>query len=69
MMMLVALSIELRDSTEQQIADNGFYYNNYLETHYYNSGEIATISDPGIKDLVFTKLLEGESVPDWLYIA
>lgn len=55
--------IELRDRVEQQIADMDSL-NNYLETHYYNSSEIATISDPGIKDLVFTKLLVGEVVPD-----
>ena len=54
--------IELRDRTEQQIADMDSL-NNYLETHYYNSDELAAISDPGIKDLVFTKLLNGESVP------
>lgn len=58
-----SVAIELRDRTEQQIADMDSL-NNYLETHYYNSGEIATISDPGIKDLFFTKLLEGESVPN-----
>lgn len=54
--------IELRDRTEQQAADMDSL-NNYLATHYYNSSELASISNPGIKDIVFTKLLDGESVP------
>lgn len=54
--------IELRDRTEQQVADMDSL-NIYLATHYYNSSELASISDPGIKDIVFTKLLDGESVP------
>ena len=57
------VTIVLRDRAEQQVADMDSL-NNYLATHYYNSSELASISDPGIKDLIFTKLLDGELVPD-----
>ncbi len=56
------VTIEIRDREEQQLADMDSL-NDYLATHYYNSDEIASLSNPGIKDLVFTELLEGETVP------
>ncbi len=36
----------------------------YLQTHYYNSAELAANPNPSIDDIVITKLGEGETVPD-----
>ncbi len=55
------VTIEIRDREDQQLADMDSL-NDYLATHYYNSDEIASLSNPGIKDLVFTKLKDGETV-------
>lgn len=55
-------AFEERDRLEQQVSDMDSI-NKYLANHYYNSDEIASLSNPGIKDLVFTKLDEGASVP------
>lgn len=54
--------IEIRDRAEQQIADNDSIVK-YLETHYYNSGELATNDNPSIQDIVITKFGTG-TVPD-----
>ncbi len=50
------------DRTEQQVVD-GDALLIYLNTHYYNSTEINALENPTVDDLVFTTLLEGETVP------
>ncbi|CAI8222346.1 MAG: FKBP-type 22 kDa peptidyl-prolyl cis-trans isomerase [Formosa sp. Hel1_33_131] len=50
------------DRTEQQVID-GDALLSYLSTHYYNSSEINVLENPTVDDLVFTTLLEGETVP------
>lgn len=52
-----------RDRTEQQIVDRDSLLG-YLETHYYNSGDLADGLDYSIDEIVITELEEGESVPD-----
>lgn len=54
--------VEDRDRTEQQLADRDSLQN-YLNTHYYNSGELAGIENPMPSDIIITELEEGESVP------
>jgi FKBP-type peptidyl-prolyl cis-trans isomerase FkpA len=57
-------AVELRDRAEQQLADMDSL-NKYLETHYYNSSAFGISNpDPGISDLVITKILVGATVPD-----
>lgn len=50
------------DRGEQQIIDNDSLVG-YLNTHYFNSDELAGMVSPGMNDIVITKLEEGESVP------
>lgn len=54
--------VELRDRTEQQAKDNDSLVK-YLNNHYYNAEELATLGNPTISDIVITKLEEGENVP------
>lgn len=56
-------TVELRDRGEQQIIDNDSLIG-YLETHYYNSSDFASNTDPSINDLVIVELPDGEIVPD-----
>lgn len=55
--------IEENDRTEQQVIDNDSIVQ-YLETHYYNSSTFVESTTVNVKDLVFTELAEGETVPD-----
>ena len=55
--------VEIRDRTEQQAADNDSLVK-YLNNHYYNSEVLAGLADPGLSDIVITKLEEGETLPD-----
>ncbi|WP_242119247.1 FKBP-type peptidyl-prolyl cis-trans isomerase [Aestuariivivens sediminicola] len=55
--------VELRDRTEQQQADNDSLQK-YLNGHYYNSELLAGLTDPGIADIVISKLEEGQTLPD-----
>ena len=56
--------VEIRDRTEQQIADNDSIVK-YFENHYYNSSAFGAFNtNPKIEDLIITELLAGESVPD-----
>lgn len=57
------ITVEIRDRAEQQMADNDSIVK-YLKAHYYNSEELAGISNPKVSDIVITTLLEGENVPD-----
>jgi len=57
-----APAIVENDRTEQQVID-GDALLSYLSTHYYNSTEINALENPTVDDLVFTTLLEGETVP------
>ncbi len=52
-----------RDRGEQQIVDNDSLIG-YLESHYYNSSDFESNSDPSISDLIITKLVDGEAVPE-----
>ncbi len=58
-------TVEIRDRTEQEAADNDSIVQ-YLETHYYNSAEInSALPDfSGLDNIVFTELADGETVPD-----
>lgn len=56
-------SIPERDRTEQQAADEDTL-SAYFNTHYYNSDELAALANPGVEDIIITKLGEGETVPD-----
>jgi len=51
-----------RDRVEQQIEDKATLLT-YLQTHYYNSGDLAGNLNPSISDLVITELAEGETLP------
>jgi len=55
-------TIEEEDRAERQIKDNDSLLG-YLETHYFNSEELESHSNPSISDIVITELLEGETVP------
>lgn len=55
-------TIEIRDRVEQQIVDNDSLIG-YFETHYYNSSDFESNTDPSISDLEITELLDGEMVP------
>ncbi|GAA4819443.1 FKBP-type peptidyl-prolyl cis-trans isomerase [Litoribaculum gwangyangense] len=53
--------VEIRDRTEQQLADKDSILK-YLNNHYYNSDEVnSLLPNVGIKDIVINKLLEGET--------
>ena len=54
--------VEEADRGEQQIIDNDSLVG-YLETHYFNSMELMSNSNPSMDDIIITKLEEGESVP------
>jgi hypothetical protein len=56
-------SVPERDRGEQQIADRDTLMN-YLQTHYYNSGDFEGNLNPSINELVITELMDGESLPD-----
>ncbi|QFZ55647.1 hypothetical protein FEZ18_13000 [Oceanihabitans sp. IOP_32] len=56
------IEVEIRDRGEQQVADNDSIIK-YLKTHYYNSSELAAISNPSIEDIIITKFISG-TVPD-----
>jgi FKBP-type peptidyl-prolyl cis-trans isomerase len=47
---------------EQQVIDNDKLLD-YLESHYYNSGQLQALPNASISDVVITKLDEGEVVP------
>lgn len=55
--------IEENDRTEQQIIDNDSLIG-YLETHYYNASDFQEIINPSALDVVFTELIDGETLPD-----
>lgn len=55
--------VEIRDRSEQQIADKDSLLG-YLATHYYNSSEFDAIANPTIADLKIIELVEGTTVPD-----
>ena len=57
------ITVELRDRTEQQIADSDSLID-YLSSHYYNSGFFETGTNHKYTDIVITELGEGEDVPD-----
>ena len=50
------------DRAEQQAKDKDSLIG-YLNSHYYNSGEISGILNPTLEDLVITELLVGATVP------
>jgi len=50
------------DRTEQQAIDGPLLIE-YLENHYYNSDELAGLSNPSMNDIVVTELGDGETVP------
>lgn len=52
-----AVSIELRDRAEQQIADNDSIVK-YLEGHYYNASAFVNNPDPSISDLIITTITD-----------
>ena len=54
--------VELRNRAEVQ-AEDMVLLREYLGTHYYNSTDFNASPNPSIKDLIITKLGEGESVP------
>ena len=57
------VTIEIRDRGEQQVTDKALLLD-YLESYYYNSSDFdASNTNPKIKDLVITKLLDGETIP------
>jgi FKBP-type peptidyl-prolyl cis-trans isomerase FkpA len=49
-----------RDRGEQQILDKDSLIK-YLESHYYNSADFVSNPNPGISNLVITKLNDGET--------
>jgi hypothetical protein len=51
-----------RDRTEQQLTDKQLLLD-YLETHYYNSGDLSNMVDATTEDIVITELIEGTSLP------
>ena len=52
-----------RDRAEQQASDMDTLQN-YLNTHYYNSGALASLTTyPTINDITITKLEEGQTLP------
>jgi hypothetical protein len=56
--------IEIRDRTEQQLADMDSLQK-YLKNHYYNKAEIdAAIPNVGINDIKIVKVGEDETAPD-----
>lgn len=58
------IEFEENDRTEQQVIDNDSIIG-YLETHYYNSEELASITNPSMSDIIITELAVGETVaPD-----
>jgi len=56
-------SIPEVDRTIQQVVDDSIL-NNYLETHYYNAGELSQMSSFTINDIVITPLDEDGVLPD-----
>lgn len=55
------ITVEIRDRGEQQLADLDSI-NKYLDTHYYNSEELAGFgTDVSISDINITKLTENQS--------
>ncbi|WP_298236757.1 hypothetical protein [uncultured Algibacter sp.] len=54
--------VELRDRTEQQIEDLATL-EEYLATHYFNSGDFVGNSNPRLADIVIKELAEGETGP------
>lgn len=57
------VTFEVRDRTEQQIADKDSLLD-YLSSHYYNSSFFESGTNHRIGDIVITELMEGETVPD-----
>jgi hypothetical protein len=58
-----AEAIPPRDRAEQQLSDMDTLQN-YLNTHYFNSGALEALSSyPQISDIEITELLEGETLP------
>lgn len=56
--------IEIRDRAEQQVEDMKSI-NEYLNSHYYNSAELAEIGlDAGIEDIVIINVTDNEAVPE-----
>ena len=57
------VTLVIRDRGEQQVTDKALLLD-YLESHYYNSSDFdASNINPKIKDLVITKLLDGDTIP------
>lgn len=54
--------VEIRDRTEQQVADNDSILK-YLNNHYYNSSDFTDSTLANIDDLVITELLENQTLP------
>lgn len=54
-------TIELRDRTEQQLADKDSLVQ-YLSNHYYNSDDFVGNTDPSLSDITIMKLAENEVV-------
>ena len=54
--------VEDRDRTEQQVTDRALLQT-YLQTHYYNSGELTGLINPEFSDIIITELADGETVP------
>lgn len=54
--------IVLRDRAEQNLADMDSL-NKYLDTHYYNATDFASLPNPKISDIIIIKVLDGENVP------
>ena len=57
------VSIPEVDRTIQQVVDDSIL-NNYLETHYYNAGQLSQMADFTINDIIITKLDESGVLPD-----
>lgn len=56
------IPVEDRDRTEQQVTDKALLLT-YLQTHYYNSDALSGMVNPGVDDIVITKLEAGQTLP------
>ncbi len=55
--------VPIRDRTEQQVVDKDSLIG-YLETHYYNSGDFVSNTNPSINDLIISELPSDGVLPD-----
>ncbi len=55
--------VEVRDRTEQQIADKDSL-KLFFESHYFNKSALVANNNPKMADIEIIELLENESIPD-----